>query len=153
MDFSWLTHEIGKIELGDKFVSIRLIKEVLEKHNRISTLEETSSWLKCRVFRIARIFGAPWMGPYPILYFRIERKHNETILHYDFFWPEYHAAAIISAAFGFALAYFEYQNVDIFLQAKMGILIAIACMLSSSFFIFIDTKYYSRIIRKELRKL
>jgi hypothetical protein len=146
-------HNKGSLNLGDQFISLRLIKEKLEKHNRISILEETSSYIKCKVFRILRIFGGPWIGPYPILFFRIERKQKDTIVHYDFYWPEYYAAVLSSVAFGFVMGYCEYETADIFLRIKIGFLFFIACVFVSSVFIFLDIKYYSRILHKELKGL
>jgi hypothetical protein len=153
MIFSWPTHETGKVRLGSRFVSLRLIKDAIEKHNKISVLEETPTWLKCRVFRIARLFGGPWIGPYPILCFRIERGQGETVIHYDFYWPEYHAVLICSAALGFVTGYFENTNADLLSKAKFGLLVFLIGVLFAGFFIFLDIKYYSRILHKELKGL
>ncbi len=145
---SWITHEKGELNFGDRFISIKFIKEMLEKGNKILILEETEFLLKCRVFRIIRVFGGPWIGPQPVLYFRIEQKQEKTILYYDFYWLEYYMVAFCSAVFGFAIGYFEHSN--LILRINAGLIAFLFCILFTGSGIFIDTKYYSKRLRKEL---
>lgn len=147
-----LTHESGHLNLGARFVSLRLIKEALEKQNNISVLEETTTFLKCRVFRIARLFGAPYMGPYPTACFKIERSNQETIIHYDFYWPEFYLVAIGSFVLGVATYLYD-NEANTILRIKSGLLIFITCLTITGFTTFLDVKYFSRKVRKSLKEI
>ena len=150
---SKITSDSGVLSLGDKFISVRLIKDVLEKFNRISVFEENSDFIKCRVFRIGRIFGGPWPGPYPSVSFQIERKNNETLLHYNYFWPEYYLVAISSVVLGFVFGNSTYSDTGSLLSGtKYGVLFFVFSALVSSSAIYLDITYYKRLLRKEFIK-
>jgi hypothetical protein len=148
-----IAHKSGKLDLGNRFVSIRILKDAIEKHNKISLLHETPTFLKCRIFRIARLFGGPWIGPYPVVSIKIERLNTSTILHYDFYWPEYYASAFYSTLFGIIIGNFEYQSINIYKAVMVGFLAFLSCLFITSLCLFIDIKYYSKILLKEFAKL
>lgn len=148
-----ISSESGVLNLGDKFMSVRLIKDVLEKYNRISILEEKSDLIKCRVFRIGRIFGGPWFGPYPRVSFQIERKENETLLHYNYYWPEYYIVTLCSVLLGFAIGTSTYRETgNVLSGTKYGLLFFVASALVASIAIFLDVTYYKKLLHKELIK-
>ena len=92
MRFLQLTHESGKIKIRDKFVSLRLIKDALEKENKIKIIEETSSFLRCQVHRTRYNFaGTKFLCPTICL--KIEKQPHETSILYDIFWPDYYITA------------------------------------------------------------
>ena len=153
MSNSTVSSESGIINLGDKFISVRLIKDVLEKYNRISVLEEKSDFIKCKVFRIGRLFGGPWLGPYPIVSFRIERNQNETLLHYNHYWPEYYLTIISSVVLGVTIGVSSYSETrNILVGAKHGIIFSAIAIIITSICIYLDVAYYKRLLRKELIK-
>ena len=92
MRFPQLTHESGKINIRDKFVSLRLIKDALEKENKIKIIEETSSFIRCQVHRTRYNFGGTQFLC-PTICLKIEKQSHETSILYDFFWPDYYIAA------------------------------------------------------------
>jgi hypothetical protein len=69
---SKLIKESGIINLGDQIISIRLIKEKIQKHHNVSVLEEETDFVKMRVYRIGRLLGGPWLGPYPTISYKID---------------------------------------------------------------------------------
>ncbi len=153
MSNSIVISESGTIKFGDKFISVRLIKQSLKKYNRISVLEEKSDFIKCKVFRIARIFGGPWLGPYPIVSFRIERNQNETLLHYNHYWPEYYLTTISSVVLGVTIGVLSYiETGSILVGAKHGIMFSSIAIMITSTCIYLDVAYYKRLLRNELIK-
>ena len=153
MSNSIVISESGTIKFGDKFMSVSLIKQSLKKYNRISVLEESSDFIKCKVFRIARIFGGPWLGPYPIVSFRIERNQNETLLHYNHYWPEYYLTTISSVVIGVTIGVLSYIKIgNILAGAEHGIMFSSIAIIITSTCIYLDVAYYKRLLRKELIK-
>lgn len=93
-----LTHETGEINLGEKFVSLRLLKEALEKENKIKVLQETSTFIRCQVKRTKYNYGgSAFLCPTIIL--KVETHNHDTIIIYDFFWPDYYITAFIVLVF------------------------------------------------------
>ena len=153
MTKSKISSESGVLNLGDKFISVRLIKDALEKYNRIAVFEENSDFIKCRIFRIGRIFGGPWLGPYPSVSFQIERNDKETLLHYNYSWPEYSFVSIGSFLLGIAVGTATYSDTSSVLAGmKYGIFVFLVSALVSLTAIFWDVSYYKRLLRKELIK-
>lgn len=93
----------GSLIFGDRFVSIRLIKEALLKKYRLAILEESATHFKCKVIRYARLYGAPIIFPNPTLTLDIKRESQTNILHYDFHWPEYYLVAFLAVLTGITL--------------------------------------------------
>jgi len=139
--------------LGEKFISIRIIKEKLEKLNRISVIEEGTDYIKVKVFRIGRIFGGPWLGPYPTVSFKISRNENGTNLNYEYFWPEYYATSIGSVVLGI-VASTTMRNSESFglSEFKLLLMLAIGAGLLTTVFMYIDISYYKSQLVKELKK-
>ncbi len=88
-----LLFEKGEIHLGDKFLSVRLVKEILEKKFNVRVINERSNYIKLRIIRLARLYGFPFIWPQASIEIWIKNENGKLI--YKFFWPEYLALLIL----------------------------------------------------------
>jgi hypothetical protein len=94
-----LLNEKGEIYLKDKFLSPRLVKEILENKFTIRVIDERSNYIKLRIIRFARLYGFPFIWPQATIEIWINNESNKLI--YEFFWPEYLALIMPFAIFLF----------------------------------------------------
>ncbi|KQC10032.1 MAG: hypothetical protein APR62_02180 [Smithella sp. SDB] len=85
-------NEKGEVYLRDKFISPRLIKDALEKKFNVKVIDERHDYIKFKIIRLARIYGAPFIWPQATIEIWIENENDKLI--YEFFWPEYLALII-----------------------------------------------------------
>lgn len=153
MKFSKLTEESGVLSLGEQFISVRLIKEKIKKYNKISVIEEKTDYIKIWVFRIGRIFGGPWLGPYPTISFTIKRKENSTSVFYEYSWPEYYMAGLGSVALG-VIAGTTMSNTSVFGLPELNLLLMLPIGVGffTTLLLYIDISYYRKLIEKEINE-
>ena len=151
MRISKLTHESGEIGLRAKFVSLRLIKDALGKENKIKIIEETTNSLWCQVHRTKYNFGgAKFLCP--TIFLKIETQPHETILLYDFFWPDYYIAA-------FAVLIFTVGSIISIIKTGMqfhagalaAFFIFVFCL--AGLITFWEARHCSKRLRKSLKEI
>lgn len=136
MDIKAITNFItgnSPIPLSDKFVSIRLVKEAIEKKYRLAVLEESSTYMKCKIIRYARIYGAPIIFPSATAKFDIKRESDRNTLTINYNWPDYYLVAVAASAAGIIS-----RNIILFLLA----------LVSFGGLVFLDTRWVSSRIRQ-----
>lgn len=150
---SKLIKESGIINLGDQIISIRLIKEKIQKHHNVSVLEEETDFVKMRVYRIGRLFGGPWLGPFPTISYKVERTQEKTLLHYNYFWPEYFMAIFAAIFLGLmaSITMSITPNYDLY-DLKFMVMLSVGLGLLFLVFLYLDISYYKNLIEKELKK-
>ena len=82
-----ILNEKVELNLEGKFVSTRLVKETLEKFFNIRVVEETSSYIKLKIIRWARLYGFPFLWFQASIQIWLDRENDRIV--YEFFWPEY----------------------------------------------------------------
>lgn len=88
----------GEVYLPDKFLSPRLVKEALDKKFNVIIVEETPDYIKFKIIRFIRLYGAPFIWPQASIKVWIDNENDKLI--FKFFWPEY-LALIIPFSFFF----------------------------------------------------
>lgn len=148
-----LPSESGTIDLGEQFVSVRLIKEKIGQFHNIVVVEEKTDQIKVRVLRIGRLFGGPWPGPYPTMMFKIERKGSLTLLHYTYEWPEYVMVFFGSLTLG-VIAGVTRSEGRAFGVGDMQFMLMLSLATGFVFFMFLylDIAYFKRLVERELKK-
>lgn len=132
----------GEITLKDKLVSVRLVEDALGKAFRLKVTEESSNFIKCKLVRFARIYGAPIIWPSARLTITIDNQTD--VISYKFYWPDYFIlTTLIAAVFIFRGGY----------PLKEDFLFLLLALPLWAGIIFIDTKYVSSRVRKTLLKL
>jgi len=125
----------GEVYLLNKFLSARLLKEALDKKFNVLIVEETPAYIKFRIIRWIRLYGAPFIWPQASIRIWIDNKNDKLI--FKFFWPEY-LALIIPYSFFFILE-----------QRIREVFPALVCaLIFFTFLMFLDTKWVSRRVRK-----
>lgn len=122
----------ASISFDDNFVSVRLIKEAIQKKYRLTVLEETPTHMKCKIIRYARLYAAPFFFLNATAQFDIKKDSHDNTLIINFFWPDYFLVAAVALAVGIS------KGISLFLLALV-------------FFgglVFLDTKWVSSRIRK-----
>ena len=87
-----LITEKGEVFLKDKFLSPRLIKEILEKKFTVRVIDEGPYYIKLRIIRFGRLYGFPFVWPQASVEFWVDNETDNLV--YKFFWPEYFALII-----------------------------------------------------------
>lgn len=124
-------NEKGEVYLRDKFVSPRLIKDALEKKFNVKVIDERHDYVKLKIIRLARIYGAPFIWPQATIEIWIENENDKLI--YEFFWPEYIALIIPFILF-----------IVVEEHLKDFILFFIVAIIFFGGLMFLDTKWVSR---------
>lgn len=132
----------GEITLKNKFVSVRLVEDALGKAFRLKVIEESPNFIKCRLVRFARIYGAPIICPSARL--AITFDNQTDVLRYKFYWPDYFLLTTSVAAVLIFNGGFLPKDEFLFLLFAVPFLAGL---------IFLDTKYVSSRVRKTLLKL
>lgn len=129
-----------EICLEDKFLSTRIIKDALKEKFNIAILDERSNYLKIRLIRLARLYGAPFIWPQASIEIWIRNEDDKLI--YEFFWPEYLAIGI---PFILLIIMVERFRENIF---------AIAIALTFfGLFVYLDTRWAARRVRKAFESI
>ena len=97
------------------------------------------------------MFGGPWIGPHPVLSFKITTESGEAVIYYEFYWPEYYVIAVTTLLFGIASAIYAVER-NFILRLKFGFMMFSIAFVISMFFIYVDVKYFSNRIRKVIKK-
>jgi len=132
----------GEISLKDKFVSVRLVENALGKAFRLKVTEESPNFIKCKLVRFARIYGAPVIWPSATLSISIDNQND--MIKYKFYWPDYFMLITM------VVAVLIFYNAHLFKEDFLTFLFAIPLWAG---IIFLDTKYVSSKVRKTLLKL
>jgi hypothetical protein len=129
-----------EIHLEDKFLSPRIIKEALKEKFNITILDERSNYLKIRLIRLARLYGAPFIWPQASV--EVWIRNEEDRLIYEFFWPEYLAIGI---PFAILIIIEERLREHIFPLA--------IALIFSGLFVYLDTRWAARRVRKAFESI
>jgi len=135
-----LLSEKGEISLRDKFISPRLIKDVLRKTFNVSVIDEGPNYIKFRIIRFARLYGFPFIWPQASIEIWIKNENDKLI--YKFFWPEYLALII-----PFILLIVVEERLRDF------ILFFVFVLIFFGFLMFLDTRWVSRRVRKAFESI
>jgi len=135
-----LLSEKGEIYLRDKFISPRLIKEVLRKTFNVGVIDEGPNYIKFRIIRLARLYGFPFIWPQASIEIWIKNENDKLI--YKFFWPEYLALII-----PFILLIVVEERLKDF------ILFFVFAFIFFGFLMFLDTRWVSRRVRKAFESI
>ncbi len=135
-------HGNGTIVLRDKFLSLRIIKELLEKQFRIRVLEESSSHLRCKIVRFARLYAFPMPFPNPTLELTFKNEPQQSIIEYRFTCYDYYLLLIIPILFGISSQSWK--------ATKETLIAFLLLFLFFGGLILLDTKYIVFRIRKTI---
>jgi hypothetical protein len=125
----------GEVYLPNKFLSARFVKEALDKKFNVLIVEETSDYIKLKIIRWIRLYGAPFIWPQASIRIWIDNEDDKLI--FKFSCPEY-LALIIPYSFFF-----------IFEQRIREVFPVLGCaLIFFSILMFLDTKWVSRRVRK-----
>ena len=146
-----LTKESGVIDLGTNFVSLRLIKDALERENKIKIIEETSSLIRCHVYRTKFNYGGTAFLC-PTILLKIETHNHDTKIIYDFFWPDYYISSFVVLVFTIG-SIISIAKAGV--QYHVGILaiffILVFCIAGNV--TFLETRHCSKRLRKALNEI
>jgi hypothetical protein len=142
----------GSVKFKDKFVSLRLVREALERKFAIRVLEETPSRLRCKVTRFTRLYAAPVPFPNPLLEVTFHNEQDGSTVNYKVTSYDYYMLAI-----GFLLTTILsaiYWPADRALHPNKaeGLFLSVMLILLVTL-IIIDTKFFAYRIRKALCKV
>jgi len=132
--------ENGEINLRGKFLSSRLVKDALGKKFNVRVVEEAPDYIKCRITRFVRHYGAPFIWPQASIEIWIDNKNDKLI--YRFFWPEY--LALVIPFFFFFIIEKSVQEVIVFF---------VFALIFFGFVLFLDTRWVSRKVRKAFESI
>ena len=135
-----LLSEKCEANLGNKFLSPRIVKDSLAKHFNVSVIDERSSYIKLRIIRIARLYGFPFIWPQASIEIWIENENDKLI--YKFFWPEYLALIIPFIL----LIVVEERLRDV-------ILFFVFAIIFLGLLMFLDTRWVSKRVRKAFESI
>lgn len=143
----------GKIVFEDKFISIGLIRDALEKKFRLVILEESAIHMRCKIIRYARLYAAPALFiPNSVINVVIKREEEITTLYYDFEWPEYYWVVAFAMLGGILSA--TLPRIGSFIEATIySIVFSGLILFFFGLLVFLDTKYVSSRIRRSLVSL
>jgi hypothetical protein len=152
MNLSKFYIEQGEVNLNDKFISLRLVKEALERDLRIAVIDESSKHLSCKMIRWARLYGAPSIFPHPKLELRFIDRNNMTIIRYRYQNNDLILALICTSVF-IALGPQIFETASIWAGLGYGFLLFVGFSIFAWLAVFLDTKYYVYLIKKALKKI
>ena len=126
--------------MEDKFLSTRIVKNALEKKFNVSVLNERSNYIKIRLIRLARLYGFPFIWPQASIEIWIRNEDDKLI--YEFFWPEYLALVV-----PFILLMFFEERL------REHIMFFVIALLFFGLFIYLDTRWAARRVRKAFESI
>jgi len=142
----------GQLILEDKHLSLRIIKEALAKKFKIVVIEESPLYLSCKVKRLTRLYGAPIPFPNPKLELTIKHDNCRSTVSYYLISYDYYIVLFSAVVAGFVAPSF-FQTTTLLNGFIRGILAFALVFLIYGTFVFVDTKYFTRLIRKALTKI
>jgi hypothetical protein len=93
----------GVINIVEENISISLLKKEIEKRYRLRVIEESSTYLKCKILRVFTIwiFSAVGAGfPNPTLTIKLDKKLNKDLLIINFLWSDYFYIMLLALFLG-----------------------------------------------------
>ena len=143
MSFRDFFHGSGKITFKNQFLSLRLIKEKLEKKFTIRILEESSSGFKCKVVRLWRLYGFPVFFPNPTLEISFKNENQESTIYYIVTCYDYYIVAISALLL---LILFP-KGATLIEAIKERLPLSLIWLLFYGTLVFIDTKYFETVVK------
>ena len=143
-----LLHGSGTLVVEDKFLSLRIVREALERKFKIVALEETSKYIKCKIVRFARLYGFPVPFPNPTLEVTFRNENSESSIKYFFTCYDYYLLALLPLPV--ALVQIAWPRQAFFDNVIDAIFILLISIFFFGFLMFLDTKYFMSRIRKAL---
>jgi hypothetical protein len=128
----------GVINVADENISINLLKKEIEKRYRLRVIEESSTYLKCKILRVFSIWSFSLVAagfPSPTLTIKLDKKLNKDLLIINFFWSDYFYIMLLASFFGII---------------TMSFILPIFILLFLGIFAFVNSKYVSLRIWKVL---
>ena len=135
-----LFSEKGEVNLGNKFLSPRIVKDTLGTFFHVTVIDERSNYIKLRIIRFARLYGFPFIWPQASIEIWIKNENDKLI--YEFFWPEY-----LTLIIPFILFFFIEERM------KEFILFILFALIFFGFVIFLDTRWVVRRVRKAFESI
>ena len=135
-----LLSEKGEVNLGDKFLSPRIVKDTLEKYFSVKVIDERSNYIKLRIIRLGRLYGFPFIWPQASVEIWIKNEKDKLI--YQFFWPEY-----LTLIIPFILIIIVVERFGHF------ILFFVFALIFYGFLMFLDTRWVCRRVRKAFEEI
>jgi len=142
-------HGGGRIISENQFVSLRLIKEALEKKFTLRILEESTHGLRCKVTRYVRLFAAPMLFPNPALEVSFNNDEHETVINYRIIDYDYYIVLFLAFAGGiFATGLGLGEGLIEALSG--GLLFSTFCLLFFGSLVLIDARVFACRIKNSL---
>ena len=142
----------GSLAFDERFVSVRIVKDALDRTFKLRILKESTTRIKCKIIRSFRLYGGPVWWPNATMDLVIKKEGRMTRVYYDFKWPEYYMVLISSTLVGIFAVTLSIDKPLMESVLDSGILFFLAL----SFFgllVFLDTKYVASRIRRILFNL
>jgi hypothetical protein len=141
-------HGGGTLLVEDKFLSLRIVREALERKFKIVVIEETSKYIKCKIVRFARLYGFPVPFPNPTLEVTFRNENSGSSIKYLFTFYDYYLLALLPLPVALLqIAWPRQAFLDDFTNVVLFLLISIIFF---GFLMFLDTKYFVSRIRRAL---
>jgi len=140
-------HGCGEIDLKEAFASSRLVTEALKRSFRIRVIEESQSYVKCKIIRFARLYAFPVLFPNPTLDIAWRSGAESRVLTYCVTSYDYYVVALGALIFGISCSTFEHTLWE---SLKMELFGAAMVLFFFGGLVFVDTKYLVHRIRKAL---
>ena len=141
-------HGGGTLLVEDKFLSLRIVREALERKFKIVVIEETSKYIKCKIVRFARLYGFPVPFPNPTLEVTFRNQSSGSSIKYLFTCYDYYLLALLPLPVALLqIAWPRQAFLDDFTNVVLFLLISIIFF---GFLMFLDTKYFVSRIRRAL---
>jgi hypothetical protein len=142
-------HGSGIITEMDQFVSLRLIKESLEKKFTVRILEETPHRIRCKVVRFARLYAAPMPFPNPSVEISFHNNKDETVINYVITDYDYYLLLILVLTAGISSAGLGLSK-GLIGALRQGCLFSIFALLFFGSLVLIDARVFAHRIRMAL---
>jgi hypothetical protein len=151
MDLKKLIIEKGEMDFRENFISVRMLKEALKSRFRCKVIEETSRSFSCKIFRMARLFGAPVPFPNPNFYFEIVDEDESLKIRYEFQSNDY--LLLIPSALCFLVLWPEiFGPLSLLDGILKGLFVSGAILALGYIAIKLDSIYFVHLIRKNFKK-
>ena len=151
MKYKSLIAEKSEIDLGDYYISINNLKAKITKTFRTKIIAESDNSFTCKVFSMARLYGAPVPFPNPVFTVELMREDRKTrikneLLVYDYF-----------VVYGGTLFLTLLALKDISWTTNTGgvldhFILPGLYFIISNVAVLLDSKYFHYLLKKELRK-
>ncbi len=140
-------HGYDEIDTKGKFISTKLIIDILKREFRIHILEESPMHIKCKINRGISGTASPVRFPNSTLDIAWGKPARDGVITYRLTCYDYYVVA--AGAIIFAILCTNYGH-SLAGSIKIGLLVFVAVMLLFGGLVFLDTKYLMYRIRKTL---